>query len=91
MDIQEFINVEVETSFCYIGSGYTQVLIVENGKIRIIGEYLWRIKRGEIHCPDELRIRFAKECEKFRIGQRPERPSLCYCGDNLGIYPEDQC
>lgn len=75
--LNSHIKVPFTASFGSIGTEYTNVLISDNGAIKSIGEYIYRIDRNEVHCSDSVKVQFAKACEQYRLG-KGKFPSLCY-------------
>jgi len=81
--LAKFVKIPFTTSYGTVGDQYTQVLIVEDGAVKSIGEYLYRITRNEISVSDELAEKFAAACELCRQGG--PFPCLCYFGDDLAV------
>lgn len=81
--LAKFIKVPFTTHYGTVGDQYTHVLIVENGAIKSIGEYLYRITRNEIYVGDELADKFAAACEICRQGG--PFPTICYNGDEISV------
>lgn len=79
------IGVEATCKYGCIATEYQYVLVVEDGKIHEIGEFIYRLFRDNLVHEEDL-IQFGMECEKYRIGQRATMPSYCYGNDGLKIY-----
>lgn len=85
--LQKHINTEITIEFGCIGSNYSQILIVDNGKIKSIGEFIYRVflerlaEREEGDLISDLGI----ECEKYRINKREKKPSLCFYKEELKV------
>lgn len=79
------INVPVECNYGCIGSGYFQLLIVQNNSIISIGEFVYNLWRRGDDVPDEIKIKLGEEAEKFRTGQREKIPTMSYHGDKLNV------
>lgn len=89
--IQRHVGVEVIVEYGCIGTNYLQILIVKDGKIITIGEFLYRIFRENMlsrdpDCPESLIEELGKEAEKYRNRERDKRPSLNYSKGILKVY-----
>lgn len=80
--LQKEIKVEITLDYGEIGSRYQQILIVEDGKIKSIGEFLYKVYMESdtynSHDLKNLLIDLGIEAEKYRIGERAKLPSLHY-------------
>ncbi len=81
--LSKFVKVPFTNNYGTVGEQYTHVLIIEDGAIKSIGEYLYRITRKEIWISEELMDKFAAACELCRQGG--PFPTLCYFGDELAV------
>lgn len=72
--LSQINNPTATADFGSVGSQYQYILCVENGKIKPIGQLLYRIHRESLGSI-ELLQRFGQECEKYRIGKRDAMPS----------------
>lgn len=79
------INVPVTIYYGHIGTGYSQLLIVEGEQIKSIGEFVYNLYYYNKVWDNQLKIQLGIEAEKYRIGQRLTVPSLCYYYDTLTV------
>ncbi len=85
--MQHYINADIYIEYGCNGTGYSNILIVEDGKIRCIGSFLysiWRDRSKDVEVP-ELLQRLAIKAECYRTGLRKTVPSLAYTENELTI------
>lgn len=85
--LQLHINAEINVNFGCIGTGYVQILITEDGKIKSIGDFIYKLW-SEIsghQDTDKMLAELAIECEKYRTGMRGRKPSLCFWKEELKV------
>ena len=75
--ITDQINCFATVKYGFIGTEYLQVLIVENGQIKEIGELIYRIFRETLVTSEQLED-FGNACEKFRTGETQTYPVWNY-------------
>lgn len=71
--MSQHIKVPIYVQWGFIGSGYTQILIVEDGQIISIGEFLYAYYREGWYKRKSQFEALAKQAELYRTGQRLER------------------
>lgn len=76
--ITDQINVPVTISYGHIETTYQQLLIVEDGQIKSIGEFVHDLYYYNKVHDVQLKIQLGIEAEKYRTGQRDKLPALCY-------------
>jgi hypothetical protein len=85
--LQPHINTEININFGCIGTNYTEILIVQDGKIKSIGNFIYRLwsELSGKENVDKLLAELAVECEKYRTGMRGRKPSLCFWEKELRV------
>ncbi len=86
--LQHYINVEITIVYGCIGTRYSHILIVQDGKIKCIGTFLYSLWRNESNNQEVLQWveLLGKKSEQFRTGVIDKEPSLAYSGSDLIIY-----
>lgn len=79
------INVPVECNYGCIGTGYIQLLIVQNNSIVSIGEFVYNFRWRHDNVPDEMKIKLGQEAEKYRKGQREKVPTMYYLDNKINV------
>lgn len=89
--LQQHIIPEIYVDFGCIGTRYIHILIVHNGQIKSIGQFIYTIwNEGYLNrqgwgTKDKFK-ELAIEAEKYRLGERDKEPSLAFNGNELVIY-----
>ncbi len=85
--MQPHIGVEINLEYGCNGTSYQNILIVENGKVKSIGSFIYRLWRELANHPDTemLLTQLAIEAEDFRTGKRRTEPSICYRENILSV------
>lgn len=86
--LQKFIAVEITIDYGCIGTNYQEILVVENGKIKSIGNFIYRIWRERLlkdNVDMELLEELACQAELYRTGQRDKKPSLAFWEADLKV------
>lgn len=76
------INCPSTVTYGHIGTTFLVVLIFQNDQFIEIGDLIYKIHRENLATEEEY-IAFGKECEKYRIGERSEKPRWYYYNDGL--------
>lgn len=89
--LQKKIGVEIKIDSGCIGSRNSEILIVEEGRIKCIGQFnysLWSERNGEegvLIALEEL----GEEAEKYRLGQRKTLPCIGYNSGKWGVRADN--
>lgn len=75
--IQNQVGQEVWVEHGCIGTEYSEVLIVDNGKIVRIGQFIYRAYREGLGNK-VLWTALGVECRKYMNGERQEMPSMYF-------------
>ncbi len=79
------INVPVTIEYGAIDTGYSHLLVVENGQIKSIGSFAYNFYYYHEIQNDGIKIKLGVEAEKYRTGQRNTPPSLYFNNTQIVI------
>lgn len=83
--ITDQISVPVCVEWGCNGTRYIKLLIVKNGEIVSIGEFVYRLFSENIYVSEQLKQALGKWAENYRKDETLTAPSLCYYGGELVV------